>query len=184
MKRTLLKVLWILTSIFFLGLGIVCIVNPEMTVTSLGVLLGIFLVLVGIFDVVVYFDIHQFSASIGWLLLEGILTILFGVLCLSNQILTSLTIPMIFSIWMLFSGVSRIVSSLDYKEYEFDHWWVVLLLGILLVILGVVSLLNPIVATFTISYILGVMFLSQGIELFAHGYYLNKVIRKFTKLLK
>ena len=95
-----------------------------------------------------------------------------------NQYITALTIPLVFSIWIIFVGISRIVSSLDFKQYGFKSWWGIMLWGILLVLFGILSMLEPIIASLAISFILGIILMSQGINSFIKWYYVA-ILSKF-----
>jgi len=184
MKKFWVKFFWVLTSILLIVSGVICIMNPDVTIVSIAVLLGISLLVSGISDLLTYVDIHKYVKESGWILVEGIITILFGLLCLFHQVITAITIPVIFTIWILFAGVSRLVSAIDFKDYGFSHWWIVLIWGILLVLLGISSLFEPVIAAFAISVILGTILIFQGITSLMKGYFVSQIMKKFTDFLK
>ena len=85
-----------------------------------------------------------------------------SVFLLANQIVAAAVVPFIFGIWMLFSGVTRLISSLDIKKLGLDGWGWVLLLGLLGTALGVVCFLKPVVAANIIGVTIGFVFILQG----------------------
>lgn len=175
--------MWILIGVLLILFGFICALNPGVTLTSIALLLGIVLLISGLDDIFVYFKIHQDFSQAGWILAEGILTTILALLCLFNQMITTFTIPMIFSIWILFVGVTRIVSSFTLKDYGVEDWYLMLFTGILLSILGIASVFKPILASFTISMIVGFILIMQGVAVLIKGYYIDRVIKGLKKLL-
>lgn len=184
MKKFIFKMLWILYSICFIGLGIFCILNPEITMTSLGILLGVMLIISGIFDLIVYFKIHGEVIDGGWILVEGIFTLLSAILLLSNQYLTNLLIPTLFAIWILLTGVCRVVNAFDFKHFGLSHWWILMVIGLLLMAIGMFSIFKPIIASMTVSVILGILLISNGVEMLVKAYYLNQFFQRIKQHLK
>lgn len=184
MKKVLFNFLWIINGIGAIVLGVICLSNPGLTMTTLGILLSLLLLCSGLFDIFAFFSVHREFLNNGWILLEGIFTLLFGFLLLTNNHLTSLSIPILFAIWMMFSGANRIVSSFDLKQYGFSSWWIVLMLGVLLILFASFSLMKPVLAMIAISMVLGIMFIIQGIEIFIKGYYMNKIFHKIANIFK
>ena len=48
-----------------------------------------------------------------WLLLDGVLTVIMSLFLLFNQWFTLLSLPFLFTVWLMFSGLSRFVSAFD-----------------------------------------------------------------------
>lgn len=184
MKVFLLNSLWILTSVLFMVSGFYCIWNPDVTILSLAILLGISLFISGLRDICTYIDVHNYVKDSGWILMEGIITLLFSIFCFMNHYITVITIPVIFTIWVIFTGISRIVSAIDFKTFGFSNWWFALLWGILLVAFGMFSVFDPIIASVAISVILGIILISQGISSLIKWYYANKIRNHFKQILK
>ena len=151
MRRFLFHGLWLCTGFLFLASGMFCLIYPEITLTSIAIFLGLALVISGINDIISYVNIHRNMTDSGLILMEGIMTILFGLFCLFHHFITAFTIPIIFAIWVIFAGLSRIVSSLDYKQFGFSNWWILLILGILLVILGLICAIHPQIGSIAVS---------------------------------
>lgn len=184
MKRFLLTALWVIASLILIVAGAICLFNPALTLSSLALFFGIVMLINGIFDIVAYVKLHKFKLDSGWVLAEGILTILLAILLLFNREVTALTIPIIFTIWIIISGVSRIINSFDLKKYGFGNWWLSLVVGILMIILGCASVFDPILAAIAVSTMVGILFIAEGISSLVKGYYVNRVIKNIKEILK
>lgn len=184
MKSFLRKVLWLAISSLLIITGIVCALNPDITLTSIAIFLGVALLLSGVNSLFMYGEIYNQMKGSGWILAEGILTIVLAFLCLFHQWVTTITIPLIFSVWILFSGVSRLVNALDWKQVGLSSWWTIFLLGMILIGLGIASMLEPVIAAITLSVLVGVILISEGIDLLIKGFYFQKVARTVKQYLK
>jgi uncharacterized membrane protein HdeD (DUF308 family) len=78
--RTIDGFLWqILVSVLY-GVAAICLlVNPLLSVLSVTLFLAIFLLLEGIFELVLYFSLRRFRHSV-WVLFDGIGTLILGIL--------------------------------------------------------------------------------------------------------
>lgn len=98
----------------------------------------------------------------GWLLAEGILTILLGLFVLCDQVVTINVIPYIFGLWTVFSGVTRTVDSLEIKRFGVKGWYWMTLVGVASILLGFISFIRPVIAIQIIGITMGLVFLVQG----------------------
>ena len=72
--------------------------------------------------------------------------------------------PYIFALWVMFSGILKLVHSFEVKRLEVSGWLGMLLLGMVGVLLGFAALFNPIAAMITISILIGIFLIFQGIS--------------------
>jgi uncharacterized membrane protein HdeD (DUF308 family) len=105
--------LWqILVSVLY-GVAAICLLaNPLLGVLSLAFLLAIFLLLESILEFALYFRLRRFRRSI-WLLIDGIGTLIVGILMLSQWPPASPEIiGALIGISLMLSAVSRLILSL------------------------------------------------------------------------
>ncbi len=157
------KVLWVIAGLLIIAAGIVVICSPGGTILSLAFLLAIAMLISGISNFVAFARYRKEQFNAGWILADGILTTLLGILLLGNQLVTAAMIPYIFGIWVMISGILRIVNSTDLKKLGISSWGWVLASGIISVLCGFAALWNPVIAMIAISILLGVLFIIQGI---------------------
>jgi len=102
--------LWqILVSLLYAMAAICLLVNPLFSVLSLSLFLAIFLLLEGILEFALYFRLRRFRHSV-WLLLDGIGTLILGILMVSQWPPASPEIIGAFiGISLILSAISRLI---------------------------------------------------------------------------
>ena len=75
-----------------------------------------------------------------------------------------MSLPFLFTAWLLFSGVSRFVSAFDLKALGVRAWGWVLALGIVLTVAGFVCMMDPWVSAAAVGVTVGLVFLLEGIS--------------------
>jgi uncharacterized membrane protein HdeD (DUF308 family) len=102
--------LWqILLSTLYVIAAICLLANPLLSVLSLSLFLAIFLLLEGIVEFALYFRVRRFRHSV-WLLLDGIGTLILGILMVSQWPPASPEIiGVLIGISLMLSAVSRLI---------------------------------------------------------------------------
>ena len=108
-----MRILNVAAGVLLIAAGIYCLCNQDVALLSAGLLLGIFLLLSGVAEIVVFAAASGVMLGSGWLLLDGILTVIMSLFLLFNQWFTLLSLPFIFTVWLMFSDLSRFVSAFD-----------------------------------------------------------------------
>jgi uncharacterized membrane protein HdeD (DUF308 family) len=91
--------------------GIYMLMHPLLGVVSLTFLLAIFLVIEGVVEIVLYFNIRG-AANAGWVLFDGIVTFILGFLIWRRWPSSSVwVIGTLVGISLIFSGISRFMLS-------------------------------------------------------------------------
>ena len=105
--------LWqILVSVLYGMAAVFLLVNPLLSVLSLTLILAILLLLEGILEFALYFCLRRFRYSI-WLLIDGIGTLIVGILMISQWPPASpQIIGALIGISLMLSAVSRVILSL------------------------------------------------------------------------
>ena len=155
-----------LSGILMIVVGIIALVNPAATLVSLAVIIGVFTLISGITTIIYYFSGAKAMYGSGWILFEGLLSLLLGILFLCNEILVADVLPIVFAMWVLFSGITKIISASDIKKFGAKHWWVVLISGIVSTLVGICALVAPIVGVIAITVFVGIGFIMDGIGCF------------------
>jgi uncharacterized membrane protein HdeD (DUF308 family) len=110
-------ILWkLLVAILYLIFGIYLLLHPVVGVAALTLVLAIFFVLEGIFDLVAYFKARGLPGS-GWILFDGIVTLILGILVWRQWPSSSLwVIGTLVGISMIFTGMTRLMLGLAAKR--------------------------------------------------------------------
>ena len=110
-------VLWqVLLGLVYGAAGIYMLMHPLLGVLSLTLVLAVFLLFEGILELVLYFQIRR-TAHSGWILLDGVITLLLGLLIWVHWPSSSVwVIGTLIGISLIFSGISRIMLSLAVRR--------------------------------------------------------------------
>ena len=173
--KAVLRALWLISGILLVVFGIYALFHPAQTLLSMTMFLGIATVLSGVFSIAAYIWQRGELFGGGWILLDGILDTLLGIFLLvypTSAIVASVLLTLL-SLWIAFKGITMIFHSIQIKSFD-SHWGTPLGIGILLLLFGLLSLFQPIVAATTISVILGTLLISGGIEVIVHWWMMHK----------
>ena len=158
------RILNIVAGILLIAAGIYCLCNEDVAVLSAGLMLGIFMLAAGIAEIVVFAGTSGVLIGSGWLLLDGVLTVIMSLFLLFNQWFTLLSLPFLFTVWLKFSGISRFVSAFDLHALGVRGWGWVLAVGILLMVAGFICMMDPWVSAAAVGVTVGMVFLLEGIS--------------------
>lgn len=164
MRTKAVRILNIVAGILLIAAGIYCLCNEDVAVLSAGLMLGIFMLAAGIAEIVVFAGTSGVLIGSGWLLLDGVLTVIMSLFLLFNQWFTLLSLPFIFTVWLMFSGISRFVSAFDLHALGVRGWGWVLAVGILLMVAGFICMMDPWVSAAAVGVTVGMVFLLEGIS--------------------
>ena len=129
--------------------------------------MGLFMLASGIIEIVVSARACSVVLGSGWLLLDGVLTVILSLFLLFNQWFTLLSLPFLFTLWLMFSGISRFVGALDLRALGVRSWGWILALSILLMAAGFVCMMDPWVSVATVGVTVGIVFLLEGVSCIA-----------------
>lgn len=164
MSTKSVRVLNIAAGVLLIAVGVYCLCNQDIAVLSAGLLLGLFMLVSGVIEIAVFAGTSGVLIGSGWLLLDGVLTVIMSLFLLFNQWFTMLSLPFLFTIWLLFSGISRFVSAFDLRALGVRAWGWVLAIGILLIVGGFVCMMDPWVSVVAIGVTVGLVFILEGVS--------------------
>lgn len=174
MNRTVSRVLWVITGVLLVIAGIICLRSPATAVASLTLFFGIAMLFSGIVDIIIFATANSMMAGAGWFLADGIITILLSIFILGDQWFTMMTLPFIFGMWLLFSGISEFANSFELRRLGIHGWGWFTALGIISAVVGFFSFLDPIAGTVAITAMVGVFLILQGVAAILRGCFANR----------
>ena len=144
-------------------IGILLLTETSATIFALVVLLGIYLLVSGVFDLVsLFIDSHDW----GWKLATGVLGVIAGIVIVRNPYWSAVFVPVTLT-WII--GAIAVAMGLSgiFRGFRNDGWGAGLL-GIVTLVLGILLLLSPVYSTLALALVLGVWAIIGGItEIFA-----------------
>lgn len=164
MNRTGTRILWAIAGALLVAAGIYCIANPDAGISTLSIILGIFVLVSGISDIAVFAGGHRIMYGTGWFLISGILTVVLALFMLFNNAFTALSLPFIFGMWLMVSGITEAVNSFDLRKMHVRGWGWFTVKGIILAIAGFLSFSDPVSSLMTINLLLGTFLIARGVS--------------------
>ena len=172
------KIIVIVMGILMVASGVYCIAVPGLTFLALGWVIGFNMILDAVGNICTWGSRRELGLADGWTLAGAIASLCFGIILIVSetmQLAVELFVAYTAALWLLLIGLFRIVRSshLHRIHKEFDtrvmarNWWVVMLTGILMVIVGVMSFMNPAIAAVAIGTMVGVGIFFAGVNLLA-----------------
>lgn len=157
------KILLTLAGLLLIVLGVICLFKPAETLFASAWMIGCFTLISGLSMLLFTFRTQQFLPNSGTRMLSALLQMFLGIFFLSNSALLTASLPIVFAIWVTIEGIMLFIESFDFKKYGFSYWWCMLLLGIAAAVLGIFGLHNPVAAGKTLSVLIGLGIIFNGV---------------------
>ena len=172
----------IITAVLLIALGVVCIIHPGASFASAAWLMGLLIIASGVFSLIFGLRAQAFLPNAGSTTLLAVFQIIVGLMLATNILASEVALIAVFSMWVLFEGVSLAVLSLDYKKGGYDRWWLMLLLGLCSIILGFLALRNPERTGVFLGVLLGLGILANGIIRIVAFFGLRRINKRLRDL--
>ncbi|HTS98143.1 MAG TPA: HdeD family acid-resistance protein [Streptosporangiaceae bacterium] len=140
-------------------LGIVLSFKPTGSLNVVAVLLGIMMLLSGVFHLVRVFDPKESHRV--WLGISGLLFIVIGVILIRHLHLTRSIIGLVIGITWVVQGLTALIGGLSGGTREGRGWWIAF--GLLSLVAGIVVVATPESSLTVLAVLLGIWFIVMGI---------------------
>lgn len=127
----------ILESVIIGVLGVFLITNPNRITQIIFYIIGIFLMVKGVYKIVNYFVVHGKSDFYNNDLLYGVIALIFGILIVILWEKLSDAIGIVVGAWMIYGALVRLNAAIKLHAAEAKNWFYVLLLSLLMLALGI-----------------------------------------------
>ena len=178
MKKALKSMKWLMliSGILVVILGITMLFTPLSNLVALAIFIGISMLISGISEIVSFCGEEKGHRSV-WMLVSGILSTLFGIWTMFGRGTEALVafLPFIFAVWVMSSGITRIVGAVSLKSEGSSLWGWMLAFGILGTVFGFLLLFSPVLSGMMISYALAFMLISHGVNNIIIFFHMNKI---------
>ncbi len=159
-----LKRSWIFSAIVTIVLGLILVLFPAATLTSVSYVVGGLAIAMGVIRTVRYFkQDHTYPYLFQSDLVVGLLSVGFGIFMVSQPVTVLSVMPHIFGILMVGWGIGGILRAVDAKKTGFTYWGVLLALAIISIVLGWLIMANPFGAMETATVVIGAGMIYQGV---------------------
>lgn len=154
----------IFTSIVLFVLGLLLIFESEATITTISYIIGAILMAAGTFAFVRYIRNNKIGFETSELdVLYGIVTIVLGIIVVTNPHAIASIIPIVLGIAIIISSAIKIQYAFDLKNCDNDMWKTTMVIAIISTICGIVLLFNPFAGAVLIMRIVGIFILIYSV---------------------
>lgn len=170
----------ICSSLIFMIFGLLLFLSPESIIVTISCIIGLFLIIYGIFKLISYYknNINNFD------LVFGLISIISGIMLISNTNILATIIPTIIGLYMIIIGVKKIEISLNVKNNNISGWSYLFLMALLSLSCGLFLIINPIKGAFIATKIIGLIIIIYSIISIIDSIFLKRNIKKISKVIK
>jgi uncharacterized membrane protein HdeD (DUF308 family) len=183
-----MRLLTVISGVLLVGTGVFGIANQGVSFLAIAFIIGIVMIFAGTIQSSGYIygryssreqispeddadtdNQRQFvrtqNNSHGWILIDGLVTFVLGLLVLSNQLKAEIAIISVFGMWMLNAGIRRLVISsyIDRHKKPVNFFWTAGT-GLLNTSAGIYAFYNASLFQLPLATLLGGFFVLQGIS--------------------
>ena len=166
------KIGYIVLSVLYCVLGILLFAMPDLSLTAIGIILGIGMIVFSIVKIIGYFSKDLFRLAFQYDLAFGGLLIALGIIVLINPEHLISFFCIVIGIAVLCDGLFKIQIAIDSKPFGIRTWWLILLFAVITVAAGVLLIIRPAQAARMLTVFLGISVFADGI--------LNLIVAVFT----
>ena len=152
----------LLIGLIYLAVGFMVLVRPVEALIALATLLGFGFILAGMIEILFSLANRREMHNWGWPFVLGILTLLVGILFVSNPDFTILLMTLTMGFLVLFRSIAAIIFSLDIKNYGAKYWWILMGLAVLGIFFSFALLMSHMLSGGMIIIWTGLSFISAG----------------------
>jgi uncharacterized membrane protein HdeD (DUF308 family) len=162
---------WLVVLIGILAVvaGVIVILKPSDSLSTLAVILGIFILIDGIVELIA--SLSDEMENRGLLAIVGVLSVIFGVLLIRHPLGGVRLVALLLGIWLIAAGVVRFIAAF----YEPGNRLWRIIAALVLAVFGVVIVAQPHIGYTTLAVIAGIGFICYGIAMLAAGWAMHVI---------
>jgi uncharacterized membrane protein HdeD (DUF308 family) len=145
----------LLVGLATLAVGVLLLVAPHRTLSTLAVILGIYLLAIGVIWLVVAIGVKEARGSALW---RGALAVIAGAIVIRHPSDSITVLALAFGLFLLVAGVFELVAAVEYAERR--GWRI--LEGVVDLALGILIVSWPQFGIYTFAIVLGIGLLVRG----------------------
>ena len=150
-------------SVLFIVLGVLLLVMPQTSLLWICYAFGAVVLITGIFCLIQYARVRGSGLAAPFLLVAGVITAGLGLFALAKPEVVASFLPVVFGLFILMDGCSRIGTAIDLARRRGEKWWLLLLLSLLSIALGILLLADPFGAAVSVVMLCGVLLIVEGV---------------------
>jgi uncharacterized membrane protein HdeD (DUF308 family) len=178
MIETLARHWWVpvIRGIAAIVFGIIAFVYPGLTIATLVLFFGAWVLIDGIFRVIGAIGHRGSDPDWGWQIVIGIVGIIVGLLTFHAPQVTALALVVYIAAWALMIGATEIAFAIKVRR-EIKGEWFLILMGLASIIFAVLLLWNPIAGAAAVIWLIAWYAVVLGILAIFFGFRLRSLAR-------
>ena len=156
--------LFLVRGILALIFGIVALVFPAAAFLSLVLVFGAFALVDGIFAIISAFTSNAKSENWWWLILEGVVGILIGVLTVIQPAAMGAAWVYLIAAWAIVSGSIELMAAYQFRDV-IRREWLLALDGAIAILFGLVLIVFPSAGALAVVWLIGAFAIVSGVIL-------------------
>ena len=162
----------LLRGIFAILFGVLTFVWPGVTLLTLVLLYGAFVLIDGVLALGAALSGGQMAPR-WWLLIVGLLGIAAGLVTLLMPGVTAVVLLIFIAAWAITTGVMQIIGAIRLRK-EIDNEWMLIASGVLSVLFGMILVVQPGAGALGLLFVIGVYAIIYGVMLISLALRLRK----------
>ncbi|MCD8395830.1 MAG: DUF308 domain-containing protein [Lachnospiraceae bacterium] len=165
-------------------IGILFVLNPGGTGSTIALIAGIAILVSGIGDIIRYISDREYGFLMSGSLFGGVIKCVLGLFAVTHTgtIITLLTY--ILSVFVIIGGVNCLESSLQLKKAHVSAWGLNMALSAVILAAGIFMLFFPFDAASTAIIIVGVILIADGLNELFTSWRMKKIGKEFGRTIK
>lgn len=173
----------IITSIFFILLGMIILFFPKtmfdifsISISMMAIITGVYLIILEVRTKDRLFPIDS--------ALSGTLILVLGIICIMHLNLFQTFIPVLLGIWFITGSVIKFKLTFILKNANFSMWLLSLIMTLLSIICGLIFILEPVASSKIITLYVGIIMIIYSIVDMCEMFIVKRNINLIDKKLK
>ncbi len=171
----------VLRGLAAIAFGVLAFVWPHITLAVLVFLWGAYALIDGVFAIAAGVKTHAENRRWWVLLIEGILSVIAGILAFVIPGITALVLLMLIAAWAVVTGVFEIAAAIQLRKHVKGEW-LLALAGVASVIFGIALALKPAAGALAVIWVIGAYAIVFGVLLIALGLRLHGLVRSADRM--
>ncbi len=170
-----MRAFYVMFGILSFIVGILCLINPFSSFLAIGIIVAVFLLLVGIYFIMSFFmnrsnpvyAMNKPAIGVAGLLL-GIAMVVIAILSLAVPNIEDaldMVILILFAVWMIFNGIMAIFNGVTLGRQSQPGGPIMIVVGVIITAAGAYGLVHMVLFSETLGLMLGILLLIYGMDL-------------------
>lgn len=154
-----------ITGVLFLFTAYIVLFKPGFSLAALSVIFGFIAIVSGLTTISGYTKLRNLVGNIAIIaLVIAILDILVGLIFLFSPKVGIVTIGYLLAFWFIIDSIERLLVAGNLKELGQIYYFVSMIFDIFTLLVGVMLLINPVIAVISLTYLIAIYLVIFGIN--------------------